>query len=377
MSQAIKRSRPLKIAFLAGNLVSCGLFVMIFLFFGYRTGYSNLLEKLWRAIVSPHVTSSQIVYLPKDILSELIRLNAVVENAGNPTNQRRHDTMLVRPDELHQFILRPNVQGSAFVLRTLRAFNFDPPVLHLMSSATFSDTLKNYLAEQTRLSYTYSVDGDGFRTTLPAVDSKRKILMVGDSVLFGVGVNDDSTISSHLQRLVGSSFRVVNAGVGNYNGDQAFFVAQRLSEKDTYDALIYVACENDFINSQGADLEIATAVMQRFSSLKHRFSDRVIVILSTYMEYTINDVLLDGGWSQQRIAKTDVLRRGLPTVAKDLGFEYLDWTDIVNEYAEKQRTIFSRFALYVDHAHLSPLGNHLAAEKLFESLGTVGLSLNK
>jgi hypothetical protein len=32
----------------------------------------------------------------------------------------------------------------------------------------------------------------------------------------------------------------------------------------------------------------------------------------------------------------------------------------------KEKSVFSRFALYADHAHLSPLGNALMAEKLFK-----------
>ncbi len=38
-------SRKTKIAFLAGNLVASIIFVLMFLFVGYRTGFSNLFEK--------------------------------------------------------------------------------------------------------------------------------------------------------------------------------------------------------------------------------------------------------------------------------------------------------------------------------------------
>ena len=38
--------RIIKIAFLAGNLTAFGIFLLMFLFIGYRVGFSTLFEKL-------------------------------------------------------------------------------------------------------------------------------------------------------------------------------------------------------------------------------------------------------------------------------------------------------------------------------------------
>jgi hypothetical protein len=67
----------------------------------------------------------------------------------------------------------------------------------------------------------------------PLVRAKRKILVVGDSVAFGVGVKDGETFSSHLQELMGNARKVVNAGVGGYDGFQAFQIADELSNAIT------------------------------------------------------------------------------------------------------------------------------------------------
>jgi hypothetical protein len=42
----------------------------------------------------------------------------------------------------------------------------------------------------------------------------------------------------------------------------------------------------------------------------------------------------------------------------------VDWTDIAEEIREQEGTIFSPWALYVDHAHLSARGNRLFAERI-------------
>ena len=42
--------------------------------------------------------------------------------------------------------------------------------------------------------------------TVPYVKSDRQILLIGDSVAFGVGVDDEHTVASYLQKLTGGQF---------------------------------------------------------------------------------------------------------------------------------------------------------------------------
>src|SRR5215471_14706185 len=269
-------TKAIKIAFLAGNLTTLIIFLFMFLFVGYRIGFSTLFEKLWKRVVIP---ANKILYLPDNILQELIALNAVVDNAGNPTQQLSHYTILVDRDEEVGWALIPNARISLYMLRALNFLNFDPPILALRLDAKLSEDLRSYISRQTRLHYTYTVGADGFRTTLPLVESEHKILMVGDSVLFGEGVNDDVTMSSHLQRMVGESFRVVNAGVGGFSGEQALQMANKAAKRDKYEALIYVACQNDFMLREGVPYSIqAKEVLKKFAAVKETFSGKVIII---------------------------------------------------------------------------------------------------
>ena len=364
-------TKAIKIAFLAGNLTASIIFLFVFLFVGYRIGFSTLFEKLWKRVIIP---SNKVLYLPDNILKELIALNAVVDNADNPTQQLSHYTILVDRDEEVGWALIPNARISLYMLRTLNPLNFDPPVLALRSDAKLSEDLRSYISRQTRLHYTYTVGADGFRTTVPIVNSEHKILMVGDSVLSGEAVNDDSTMSSHLQRMVGEAFRVVNAGVGGFSGEQALQMAKKVARKNTYDALIYVACQNDFMLQDRVPYSVqAKEVLKKFAAVKETFSGKVIVILVPYMEYSIDDILQRGGWYREMVAEMDQLRREMPAAAKDYGFEFIDATDIMNDYTRQSGTIMARFALYVNDAHLSPLGNRLAAEKLYVSLQKLAL----
>src|SRR6266568_1285797 len=133
-------TKAIKIAFLAGNLTASIIFLFVFLFVGYRIGFSTLFEKLWKRVLIP---SNKVLYLPDNLLKELIALNAVVDNADNPTEQLSHYTILVDRDEETGWSLIPNARISLYLLRAQNPYNLDPPVLALRSDPKISDDLRS------------------------------------------------------------------------------------------------------------------------------------------------------------------------------------------------------------------------------------------
>ena len=144
-------------------------------------------------------------------------------------------------------------------------------------------------------------------------------------------------------------------------------MARKMSNNKKFAGLIYVACQNDFMQTENW-IQEANSVLARVKSISTRFGDNVIIVLHTYMEYTLRDIFLENGWKKERIEKTHALRSALRGMSKEYGYRYYDWTDIVDDFMKGERSVFSRFALYADHCHLSPLGNRLMAEKLFKTL---------
>jgi len=353
-------SRLVALAFVGGVFTASVIAFALFVFLGSRIGFQTIWEKTGVAL------TGAVLNMPDELIDELVTVNAVIGNAGNPTGAKKHDTIVSQLDDEIGWVLRPNVSVDGYQLRALDPVNLDPPVLYLKSGSPMSDALKQYLEENARVSYSYTFDGEGHRRTLPAVDAEKKILMVGDSGLFGVGVDDGDTIASSLQRLVGGSYRVVNAGVGGYDGEQAFAVARKLSDREDFDILVYVGHHNDFYEpSHIANPEKARRVVADFESLKARFPGGIVVALLTYLEYTGADVLLAHGWQRDRIEAADRLRAAFPEICSEAGFPFVDWTDVAEEVRERERTIFSPWALYVDHAHLSVRGNRLFAERIY------------
>lgn len=77
------------------------------------------------------------------------------------------------------------------------------------------------------------------------------VLVIGDSFVFGIGVDEEHLATSLLERRLQASFpgaRVVNAGVSGYSTDQELILFRELAGlKPT--AVILVMCDNDFIGN--------------------------------------------------------------------------------------------------------------------------------
>lgn len=367
----------LRVAFVAGALTAALLGALVAAFTAYRVGPEAVGELGGRALGLPPDHPGEPASLPDELLPELIELGAVVDNAGNPTGQPDHDNMLVRPDAERGWVLRAGAGVVGHVLHSAIPMNLDPPVVYLPREATPSPELHAFLGKETRLRFEYTVDDDGFRRTLPEVRAERRVLVVGDSVAFGVGVGDGDTLVSALQALVGDDVQLVNAGVGEYGPHQILATAEQLAGQGSWEALVYVACQNDFDAPPGETyLNEARRTLRRLGPLSEPYAGRVLVVLQTALDYTGRGVIDDGAWPRFEFdeEQTTRLREELPALARGLGFAYRDWTDVVEKETERHRSLLHPFALYADHVHLSPLGNRLAAAQIHEVLREWGVA---
>lgn len=124
-----------------------------------------------------------------------------------------------------------------------------------------------------------STNSIGFRS--PEIDSERKhVIVVGDSVAFGLGLNDDETPSYYLGKNL-EGFQVLNFSVPGYSVDQYYLTLKKYIAK-TNPALVVVVIfsGNDFeetrkdnlfgigkpwIKSEGDRLQIISDTLPRFS----------------------------------------------------------------------------------------------------------------
>ena len=188
------------------------------------------LHKVWSGIQKlgeSQPPEDQLVIDMDEVTVDALRsIGGLVENANNPTKVKKHEGPLTQLDSTLGYRLRPNVLISNHMIAPKNAGNIDPPVVSYPRNAKLLQILSKWLDQNSRLTYIYSTDDNGRRLTLPRVVSDRKIIIVGDSVAFGVGVSDEQTVASHLQNIVAkSNIQVINLGVGGYDANQAFEMA--------------------------------------------------------------------------------------------------------------------------------------------------------
>jgi lysophospholipase L1-like esterase len=92
------------------------------------------------------------------------------------------------------------------------------------------------------------------RTVPPRDDSVFRILCLGDSITFGLGVDQEQTYPAQLERLLnqhgsGKRYEVVNAGISGFNAsDEANFLSF-LFPKYHPDLIVWLIVENDYDDS--------------------------------------------------------------------------------------------------------------------------------
>lgn len=116
--------------------------------------------------------------------------------------------------------------------------------------------------------YHASINAQGFRGT-PATPKKDKprVIVIGDSTAFGLGVSDDETFPVVLERALKGRVEVLNWGVPGYNLVQAVELFREKGQVYEPDVVVYALNYNDF-----EPLAIESATVVRYTRLSNIYS---------------------------------------------------------------------------------------------------------
>jgi len=97
------------------------------------------------------------------------------------------------------------------------------------------------------------INSMGLRGEEPRSERKglTRVLVVGDSYVFGVGVDEEHLLTTQLENLLGPYFadgvEVVNMGMAGYSTDQELLLWRELGVGLEPDIVILVVCDNDYL----------------------------------------------------------------------------------------------------------------------------------
>ncbi len=311
------------------------------------------------------VTSAQLpLDMPQDVLLELQAIGGGIENANNPTHLTNETKLMTEPDPLVGTRLRKNVHVAQHMVISNRPGNIDPPIVAYDLSKTVPPKLKAWLDANTARYYSYTSNAEGDRVTLPVVHADKKVLMLGDSVAFGVGVDDNHTIASFLQSMLGNSQQVINHTTGGHGYQEIYTLAVNSSYAHKGNTLIYIACQNDFWDEhKGIDETQMREAFGKLAALKTSgHYAKVIIVLESYQQFSFHHFL--NKWPEAYITHMRKTFDDFPAMAQEIGFVGINWDAIIHQYNKGSDSLFAGMSLYVDQVHLSPRGAKLMAEAL-------------
>ena len=121
---------------------------------------------------------------------------------------------------------------------------------------------------QTGLDYLIKTNSLGLRDRefqLDELAGRRRILLIGDSVTFGTGVDADWRFSDFMQRALGEDVAVINAGVPGWGNDQELLYYETIACKFEPDIVVLTfTMVNDVVNNELAHSFLGTASKPRF-----------------------------------------------------------------------------------------------------------------
>lgn len=261
------------------------------------------------------------------------------------------------------YILRPNIKLKGYFLFSNEMKNNDPPVLYLDNSKEYSKNLLQYLNTESYLSYEVNSNEKGFRKTIPIIESEQKVLVIGDSVAFGLGVDDSGTFPSFLQQQIGNQKQVINAALSGYNTDYNLANLERFKNQ-SIEHLIYIITDHD-LDQNNIEDDLKKTLL-RISSYRSFFKNFTIVLHSGIIE-NLSHHLRPHRFEEVKLKNEDINRISLGTLSK-LNINFINWYDISQKYLKKNKSLFSPFALYADHCHFSKEGNRVLAKHIYEIL---------
>lgn len=262
---------------------------------------------------------------------------------------------------------KPNHKYETAFLRSRMFKNWDPVVmvrndLHTPMTKKARDFVSKYALDRK----TITTDELGNRTTLPKSDAHDIVLIIGDSVAFGVQLSDSETLASQLQSKH-PEYKFVNASVGGADAvrnitrlrQQLSFYGERVK------SVIYVHCENDF-----SDIATPEYIVSELSDvLNENGIESRTIVYQTYIYRSMPDLLRNK--KQEDLNNSYKLKSQTLKLAQKSNFEVVDFYNVVNEYRSKMGTPYAGFSLYVDHCHFSALGTKLVADRIL-NLATPG-----
>lgn len=167
--------------------------------------------------------------------------------------------LLISFGELSLRILKPNMQ---LYRRAMPELNEDKQIIRSKVEWPKADKDLGWVCKQfdhiiftnqnlNKLNTLYNINKEGFRNNHDFSHFKKgsnNIMMLGDSFLFGVYLNNEMTIPFNLSKILNNE-NVINLGIPGYGVDQMFLTYKKFQTKINHSTVVLLYIDDDIIRT--------------------------------------------------------------------------------------------------------------------------------
>jgi lysophospholipase L1-like esterase len=209
-----------------------------------------------------------------------------------------------------------------------------------------------------------TTDAWGERRTLPESHAERTVIVVGDSISFGVLVDDSETLASQLQSR-DPQHRYRNLGIPGIPAHDVLCALDRglARQPGKVDAIVYTYCENDFESED--DLASPEPVIERLRAAARAAGvERVVVVYAPYLYNVLPQLTRFPGQHSDRVQSFRDQHARLRKAVHEAGFEWVDFSELMQPEIDRTGTQFAAFALFIEQNHWSREGTRRVADRV-------------
>jgi len=332
---------------------------------------ANLRAPAPAATADPHDPASQMIVRESDIQALLPAMKASGVGLGNsPFSELKTEEASVNSEAGPCLEQKPNLRKKVTYLRTNLYNPFDQMSFFVDADRKLPDELQAFLDRYAFRIVNHTTNEFGERTTLPKVDAPKVVLIAGDSVANGLAIDDSETLASQLQAH-DSTRRYVNLGIARAAAADITCALDRAAARyhGRIDEVVYVLCENDF--DQGGKYSAPEDLVDWLDAYRKRENvGRLTLIVSPMIYNTVPEVTRIRGHSHYAWPTFLTERTRVMELARQKRIAVIDFVDIATAERAIGKSQFAPLALYVDHAHWSPVGTGRVVGALDELRGT-------
>ncbi len=288
--------------------------------------------------------------------------------------------------------------GCEFLVRAFYPeINFQGIDRHLLKDNVFGKTW-GWQPDATGICFgnRAAINHEGFRKLGEKTDKDSVLLFIGDSVLFGVGVEAESTFAGLFQKAMPER-NVLNTGVVGYSVQEYTDIVEHILPRVPVSCAVIFYSLNDFYDGKQRTVQSwnGLSLLRENSKLYLLLKNLLFDRSQTYFEY-------DAGFYTRKNSEVETAITGLIALTKKieatgtpcrvvlLPYEYqlrnqnatrepqrmvsaalreegLEVMDSFSEFISLNKDSRS-FFLYGDHMHLSAMGNRVVYERIAREL---------